>query len=692
MRVALLLGVSLLACSSPAPTAPTSGPKPIEGGTTTVRPLAFAGDAKRGDAALILGTDDHGGSTVVPLAAGERRVTVDSLYVITGGGATPTGGIGPVELTAATSKDGQVRVGIFEDVSGGLGPSWRAGVWTASLIAADVLGKDLTDLTFTAAASGRVDGASASGLMTAGYLAALLGHDVATDATMTGIMNPDGTIGPVGGIPQKFEAAIANGKKRLGYPIGMRMATDIVTGEEVDLVELAKAHGAEAIEIADVYAAVTLLTGKTLPRPVPVTVEAMALPATVVASMDKQFDYWKGMLADGWPQVIELSTSQAVPPVVAYFAQGAIDDLQVAEQLRADGKGAAALRMITRAWFQGATAASTADVLALAAAGDIAGATAKLDEFEGFAASTDGALAAIGDQKPDTMGGHLQLMSAFRLAITGWGFRSMASGMLLPKARAALAALQGKSPAVLGNKATANELAQTVLPAVGSIARAIVALGRAATTMEVEAATSLDYKCSLPNVRRLATSFKAAAASNLAYLDALFVADLAKALGQTMDQAKDTFALREPGYLVAMMGANVTTMDGLPAQLKAAWGEDSIAWGLFALAASELSFGDTSELISEYYSLQLEFGPDGDFSGVAHDAAFDHMLEFAERRTREQARAALVATGAIPVQTQLYYQIAETQRTGDLRERLDALGSYWTAMQFAQTAVMLARN
>ena len=94
-----------------------------------------------------------------------------------------------------------------------------------------------------------------------------------------------------------------------------------------------------------------------------------------------------------------------------------------------------------------------------------------------MSASRKAALAAIGDQKPDTMGGHLQLMSAFRLAITGWGFRSMASGMLLPKARAALAALQGKSPAVLGNKATANELAQTVLPAVGSIARAIVGRG-----------------------------------------------------------------------------------------------------------------------------------------------------------------------------------------------------------------------
>jgi hypothetical protein len=338
---------------------------------------------------------------------------------------------------------------------------------------------------------------------------------------------------------------------------------------------------------------------------------------------------------------------------------------------------------------QGATAASTADVLALAAAGIAAPPPS----------STSSRLRGLdrrrarGDRRPSPHDGRPPAADVgvpagdHRLGLPLDGVE-----VLLPKARAALAALQGKSPAVLGNKATANELAQTVLPAVGSIARAIVALGRAATTMEVEAATSLDYKCSLPNVRRLATSFKAAAASNLAYLDALIVADLAKALGQTMEQAKDTFALREPGYLVAMMGANVTTMDGLPAQLKAAWGEDSIAWGLFALAASELSFGDTSELISEYYSLQLEFGPDGDFSGVAHDAAFDHMLEFAERRTREQARAALVATGAIPVQTQLYYQIAETQRTGDLRERLDALGSYWTAMQFAQTAVMLARN
>ena len=689
MRVALV-GVVLFACSSSA-TAPKPPPGPGTGGPTQVRPLAFGADAKRGDSALILGTDGAGGSTVVPLAAGERKVSVDSLYVITGAG-TATGGLGAVELTAATSSAGQVRIGIFEDVSGGLGPSWRAGVWTASLVAADVLGKDLTDLTFTAAASGRVDGASASGLMTAGYLAALLGRTVATDVTMTGIINPDGTIGPVGGIPQKFEAAIAKGKKRLGYPIGMRLAKDAITGEDVDLVELAKSRGAVAVEIADVYAALELLTGEALPRPVPVPVEQMALPATVVTALDAQYDVWKGLLKDGWAQNLELSTSSAVPPMVSEFARGALDDLAAAEQLRAAGQGAVALRLVTRAWFQAATATSTADVLALVAAGDLAGAQAKLDEFEQFAATTDSALLAMGGFKADTMGGHLQLVSAFRLAITGWGFRAMASTELLPKARVALAALAGKPPKVLASRETASELGNTVFPAIGSIARAVVALARASTTLEVEAAASLDYRCSLPNVRRLATSFKAAATSNLAYLDALFVAELATGLKISLDEARELFAMREPGYLVAMMGANVTDMSGLPAQLKEAWGENSIAWALFALAASELSFGDTSELISEYYSLQTQFGPDGSLLSVAHPEAFEHVLSFAERRTREQAHAALVATGSIPVQTQLYYQIAETQRAGGLRDRLDALGTYRVAMQFAQTAVMLARN
>ena len=87
---------------------------------------------------------------------------------------------------------------------------------------------------------------------------------------MTGIINPDGTIGPVGGIPQKFIGSIEKGKKRLGYPIGMRYAEDANSGERVDLVAARQGAAAPRRSRSPTCTPrVELLTGKTLPRPVP---------------------------------------------------------------------------------------------------------------------------------------------------------------------------------------------------------------------------------------------------------------------------------------------------------------------------------------------------------------------------------------------------------------------------------------
>src|SRR3990172_1470432 len=117
----------------------------------------------------------------------------------------------------APQSDGPVRVGMYEQFAGGMGPQWRAAVWISSFVAASMLGKDLTDFRFTAENAGYIDGASAGALMTAGFIASLTGAKIDPSATMTGIVNPDGTVGPVGGIPHKFTASLAAGKKRLGY-------------------------------------------------------------------------------------------------------------------------------------------------------------------------------------------------------------------------------------------------------------------------------------------------------------------------------------------------------------------------------------------------------------------------------------------------------------------------------------------
>ena len=162
------------------------------------------------------------------------------MFVKLGGPSAATGGSSPVKLATAPNTDGSVQVGVFEELAGGTGSQWRAGVWVSAFVAANTLGKDLTDFTFRASSGGYIDGASASGLMAGGFLATMTGATIDPTATMTGIINPDGTIGPVAGIPEKFKAAIDKGKKRLGYPIGMRWARSEATGELVDLVQLAK--------------------------------------------------------------------------------------------------------------------------------------------------------------------------------------------------------------------------------------------------------------------------------------------------------------------------------------------------------------------------------------------------------------------------------------------------------------------
>src|SRR5262249_5528838 len=202
----------------------------------------------------------------------------------------------------------------------------------------------------------------------------------------------------------------------------------------------------------------------------------------------------------------------------------------------------------------------------------------------------------------------------------------------------------------------------------------------------------VNYTCSVPNVRRVATSFSSAGAAGIHYFDTLLVQPYAAKMHLGEDEAKERIAIYEPDYLVAMMAAKLPTLDGLPKQLKEQWGETSLPWGLLSLAGSELAYFHAAELIAKYYSLDATTNDAGQIASVAHEKAFANMLATAERNARASARAARIATGAIPVQAKLAYQLATIERDGDLGDKLDALSEFWTASAYSQTAVALARN
>jgi uncharacterized protein len=657
----------------------------------TYGPLQLKTDAKTAGLAVFLGTDAHNGSTVLQLPATNTKAQVDAMYVLMGGTGPATGGMTPVKLVTAPNPDKSVQVGIVEEFAGGTGEQWRAGVWVAAIIAAQVLGKDLTDLTFSAASGGYIDGASASGLMAGGFLAALTGTPIDPTVTMTGIINPDGTIGPVGGIPEKFAGSIAKGKRRLGYPIGMRMAKSEATGEDVDLVELAKSHGAEAVEIADVHEAYKLLTHKTLPDTVPVAEADMALDAGTSAALEVKYKDWQKQLAAQWAPIVQLESAGKLPAVVATLRDVAKDYADKAEALHKQGQIGAAYSRMLDAWTFATTTNAVVDILGKVRAGNIDAALSSLHTLDQLGTTANQVFEKIGALKPNTLGGHLLMMSAFKAALNGWVFHGLAS-QAVAQAAVALTSLQGTAPAQLASPDTAESIASAIAPALLYLGRASAETALAVQQLDFEKEDSVMYMCSLPNVHRMSTSFQSAGAAGLNYFDQLLIEPLAKQYEISADAARQRFALVEPDYLVAFTTAKLADDAGLPQELKTAWGEHSLAWGLLSLAGSQLAYFDASALIAKSYSLGVHTDDNSKVDKIEYEQAFTNMLASAERNARANARAARIAAGAIPIQAKLAYQLAIVERAGDLTDKIDALTEFWAASAFSQTAVMLARN
>ena len=149
VRTALTAVLFVFACGGPQKSGPGGNPVKAEATNKAYAPLAMKDDAKNANQAVILGTDDKNGSTVIKLPPGNAKSMVDAMFVRMGGGVPATGGFTPVTLTTAPNTDGSVQVGIFEDTSGGTGSQWRAGVWVSAFVAATTLGKDLTDFQFS---------------------------------------------------------------------------------------------------------------------------------------------------------------------------------------------------------------------------------------------------------------------------------------------------------------------------------------------------------------------------------------------------------------------------------------------------------------------------------------------------------------------------------------------------------------
>ncbi len=629
-------------------------------------PLAFKDDAKAPGLAVILGIDGADHAAVIPLHP--HPVTVDAMSAE---------GVTPIELAVGPNATGAAKV------DGDLGSAWLA-----AFAAATTLDKDVTDFAFSATAHGAIDGRSASGLIAAGFIAAVIGAPVDPTATLCGAIDPDGTLGPVDGLAEAFISALAKGKKKLGYPAGMRKVKS-QAGKDLDLVDLAHASGAQAIELVDVRDAYHLLTGRTLPAIEPVTEAEMAVDPATAKLLDARYRVWQQRLAAVWSTVVQLDTAGRQPQLLVGLRDRAKSDGEAAERLRKQGKPAAAYAKMLAAWALANSTHQTYDVLSKVEAGDVAGAITAVSAED--PAKIRAAFDQIAALHPTTIGGALDALAAFETALRGWAFHTFAAEAVAATTEY-LKSLQDKPRADLGSHETADAVVEHVAPALAFIGQTSAETTLATQELELETATTARYATSVGDVLRLAAASQDVAEAERAAFDAMLIAPLAEKSKLSEDETRRRFAMIEPDYLVALMLGQVQTAEGLPYEIKAAWGDHSVGWGLASLAAGQLGALDAALVLAKYITIGLAADDRGSVAGVDHEASFAQLLAAAERNARASARAAKIATGVIPMRAKLAYELALVERGGDVNDRLDALGELWAATVMSQTAVMMARN
>ncbi len=157
----------------------------------------------------------------------------------------------------------------------------QASARLAALVAAYVAGKNYFDYDYfisVVSNSTIVGGPSAGAAMTVAIVSALLDKPINESVVETGMIMPDGTIGPVGGIPEKLDAAAEVGAKVMLIPAGQRIAYSLSRHAYVDVVKLGEEKGVKVVEVSTIYDALHWF-GINIPRPPKAKVK---LPSEVI--------------------------------------------------------------------------------------------------------------------------------------------------------------------------------------------------------------------------------------------------------------------------------------------------------------------------------------------------------------------------------------------------------------------------
>lgn len=647
--------------------------------------LAVAGGPALAAAAALTG------GAAPDLEAAERVIVLPFVsYVAAPDEDGATGELDLYEVVIRRNREPRIRVGFLEDRPGGVAPTMRHAGWLAAVVGARLAGVPLDEVSIVYDVPGYVAGPSAGALMTVGVAAGLLGHELDPATTMTGTIQPDGTIGPVDGIPEKILAAAETGGRTVFIPLGQRHVTTDA-GDVIDVVAFGEALGVDVQEVGDVGAAYAAMTGRPLPGPEPEPGSlAELLPRTVdtLLEMANERAYRVVAALDALEQLGETPD----PLAVQIFDQ--------AGQAAAAGRAALAYERVLRA-------GSLADAQFLVVSSGLQEALAAedpflmLDAWETLWSELETSLEFLLDLLNLVADGDPTHLTDVPLLLE-------IDGVLLEGTIAADLGFQSLEYAAelllegTGHPDELAEAARLMQAAAELYGTADWALVQAFDLLQLTMAVPFGGDSPDPQlVERQARVEMTGVLAALEYLDIVWLEDTALDLGIDPEDFRLAFATQEPDYFLAqtLLGQLLTADESDPYMLLAG-----------ALRISPR----VTRLVNLYYStpdfvldkveklLALVDGDAGDAeTGISEDGSadgtladqplMDHMLAWAEDGAR-RAIARVRALGVEPALSLMHLEVATALRDGGPADQVDALQAFWRAEALARVTAALARE
>ncbi|MCC7085810.1 MAG: hypothetical protein IT427_12480 [Pirellulales bacterium] len=582
------------------------------------------------------------------------------------GGSPVTGDCTPVRVTAGGGDGSKVRVGFFETEVGGTGDQWRSAGWTAAATATMITDFDPRAMHVSFEYEGIVDGPSAGALMTVGVLAAVRGDTPRPDAAMTGTINPDGSIGPVGGIPHKIEGAAAKGMKLMLIPEGSRYELNQNTGERVDLFEYGRKLGVEVRPVFDVYAAYEDLTGVELPRPP--AARLPHIPLEFQKEVEAKSNHWHKMYTTALDSYSKMPGKAKLTQEAVDLYKRGLEIIQHAEQMQEEGETAAVYWDHVRAAMHGYMALELGRCRQTYATTGYPGTVRRLRDNGWLETEVRMTATRMRNETPkslDQVSMYFHACDAFLEALS-----------LQHIARDTLANLPGQESEAATELVVGAATHQIIAWLNLRLARDYLDLGATYGGAPIPAQAPW---------RDIGDYLRRASRANLAAFDALIVNSQAKSQAMTADQYREGLMQKDLGY--AML--HIASESVFP-QLTQYLGEGE-ASGYCWLAANLYVHTRAAGLLAKYYSLGLSYDDEGNLSGLTKERTLNDWLAFAEDQSRRNI-VRLKSCGIDATPCVQVHQIARIKSHRDLSEKLEALYEFWSADLHAQVLRRIANQ